>query len=333
MSDTTKIEWVDASFSPWIGCTKVSPGCAHCYAETLDARKLWSKETHWGKGVPRRPVSEAKWREPLAWNRKADPANRDILNPTPVQTVFPSICDWLDNEVPIEWLARFLKLIHDTPHLRWLLLTKRPELWNDRLVATMAHVDKEWLSGHCARSPLGEWIGRWIEAMVPQRGMASFPKNVWIGTSVENQKYADIRIPQLLAIPAVKRFLSVEPMLGPVNLGLLGTLPKTTHPNYTTAHTELHWVIFGGESGPGASPCNNQWIRDGVRQCREAGIAPFVKQLGAFCVTDEATPDAWPPGTELEAGCPQYSLVKLKHPKGGDMSEWPEDLRVREIPL
>lgn len=202
----TKIEWCDHSWSPWRGCTKVSAGCANCYAETLSKRnpKVLGE---WGRGKPR--VLAKNWGDPVKWNRRVD-ASLELAEPMGMKlkpvTVFPSLCDWLDEEVPVEWLARFLGLVYDTPNLNWLLLTKRPELWNDRLeaAALWAHggPPQEGYWGSC----IEEWLG------------GDPPLNVWVGASVEDQPNADRRIPELLKIPAVGRFLSLEPLLGPVEL-------------------------------------------------------------------------------------------------------------------
>lgn len=289
MSDTTKIQWADATFNPWIGCTKVSAGCAHCYAETRDRRLHGGK--HWGKDAPRSRTSAANWKGPVRWNSEV------AVHPDFRHKVFPSLCDWLDDEVPIEWLADFLVLIYETPHLDWLLLTKRPENFEGRLAAVCA-----WRR---SRTQIDLLSAAWKHRYEPQA-----PANVWVGVSVENQETADKRIPKLLKIPAAVRFLSVEPMLGPVDISLyLAT--GWTQPPYDDI---VDWVIFGGESGAGARPCSVDWIREGVKQCQAAGVTAFVKQLGAH----------------PRLGREDSQIIRDK--KGGDPAEWPADLRVREFP-
>lgn len=309
MSVNTKIEWCDHTFNPWIGCAKVSPGCAHCYAEALNHR--WGND-NWGNGKPRRRTSADNWRQPVKWNAEAgvDGWARVYRFGHRPRVFCASMADWLDDAVPIEWLADLLKLIRETPNLDWLLLTKRPENFHARL--------ESYNQLAAQRRPHG-FVG------------LGAPPNVWIGTSVEDQQRADERIPEFLKIPARVRFLSVEPMLGPIDLRFscfngsdsFGTMPG------------IHWAIFGGESGPKARPCNIEWIRDGVRQCRADGVAPFVKQLGADAYSDTAcncgrnSDGHW----KGPAACYQCGgRLNLKEPKGGDMSEWPEDLRVREFP-
>jgi protein gp37 len=293
MAQNSKIEWTDHTFNPWQGCMKVSPGCANCYAEARDKR--FSGGKHWGKGAPR--LLKKDWRDPVRWNQKAAKEIATSFHPrlsggtTILTTGRPrvfcaSLADWLDDEVPIEWLARLLKLIHDTPNLDWLLLTKRPQNWRSRVEKCRDILSLE-----------PKWITAWL--------LNTPPSNIWLGTSVEDQKRADERIPELLKIPARIRFLSVEPILEAINFSSAFRVPRSA----------LHWVIFGGESGPGARPCNIEWIRDGVRQCRAAGVAPFVKQLGSNPIM-EPGPITWP----------------CKDPKGGDPSEWPADLRIREFP-
>ena len=119
MAEVTGIAWTDSTFNPWIGCTKVGPGCDHCYAEALDKRHRWGGATHWGTGVPRKRTSPDYWRKPLAWNRKAAASGK------PWRVFCASLADVFDNEVPEEWRGDLWRLIRATPALTWLLLTKR----------------------------------------------------------------------------------------------------------------------------------------------------------------------------------------------------------------
>lgn len=307
----TKIEWCDFTFNPWIGCSKVSPGCANCYAETLMDKRYG--KVKWGKGRARIRTSESNWKLPLKWNREASKFAEAALgygtsvgmHPAKRQRVFcASLADWLDDEVPIEWLADLLKLIHDTPNLDWLLLTKRPENARTRTLSVMTY----WATH--GGGDAAAWLDGWRSGKNP-------PANVWVGTSVEDQARADERIPKLLKIPARVRFLSVEPLLGPIRFGAFSE----------DMMQGIHWAIFGGESGTGARPCKVEWIRDGVRQCKAAGVACFVKQLGAL-------PEITPQGYDPISGRVQATMrmFGIKDKKGGDMSEWPEDLRFREFP-
>lgn len=328
MSQTTSIEWCDATFNPWIGCTKVSPGCANCYAEGNVASKFMGIK--WGKEQKRRRTSESNWELPRRWNRAEErvraPDGADKKRP---RVFCASLADCLDHEVPIEWLADLLQLIHETPNLDWLLLTKRPENWGRRLMQVLAMQD--WRVED--RRLTGRFVEQWCVDEVA-------PANVWFGVSVEDHAWADERIPALLKIPARVRFLSVEPLLGPVEVckGSFLYRPEDSEPTdefrtspitgkrqmavrvSKTAERLLHWVIVGGESGPKARPCNVEWVRSVLGQCKAAGVPCFVKQLGSR--PDYGTPFDKPGGYQWP----------IKHPKGGDMNEWPEDLRIREMP-
>ncbi|MGH9603675.1 MAG: DUF5131 family protein, partial [Terriglobales bacterium] len=253
-------------FNPWRGCSKISPGCAHCYAETMSKRNPKVLGV-WGNQGTRPSASESSWHQPLRWNRLAEQEGRR-------HRVFcaslADVCE--DRRDFVGPRARLKELILDTPWLTWQLLSKRPEHF----------------------STLFDWtdIG----------GRGYWPENVWAMTSVENQEYAGRRIPELLRVPAHVRGLSVEPLLGPINLRFRSS-------RYAGNPKAISWVIIGGESGPRAQPCHLDWIRDLIRQCQEARVACFVKQLGS-----------------------NIQGLHLRDRKGGDPAEWPEDLRVREFP-
>jgi protein gp37 len=285
--ENSKIEWCDHTFNPWVGCSRVSPGCEHCYAEAQDKR--FGKD-RWGKGKLRSRTSNGNWDHVLSWNRGAERnmfrqcdvcghrefrkwdsslppgglsccSNKECVS-LPETDSFPvrprvfcaSMGDWLDDEVPIEWLADLLELITATPMLDWLLLTKRPENWKKRIQ------NAKMLGGSISQA-----IGLW-ELDVP-------PVNVWVGTTVEDQQRADERIPALLQIPARVRFLSCEPLLGTVDLYDTDWVDCMGHPN-------IQWVICGGESGPHARLMHPEWVRDIRDQCRTAKVPFFFKQWG-----------------------------------------------------
>lgn len=242
MGKNSKIEWTHHTFNPWIGCTKVSPGCANCYAEALiDTR--WGR-VKWGKGQPRSRTGKDYWLEPLKWQKAAEKSG------TRPRVFCASLADWLDDEVPAEWLFDLLTLIHKTPTLDWLLLTKRPEKWKERLAAAAAQ---------CTIDPLDitDRIYAWLEG-------ARLFRNVWIGTSAEDQTRWDERLPRLLAIPALIHFVSAEPLLGPIQMG-------RWHPD---------WIIVGGESGPKARPMHREWVESLRYECAEFDCSFFFKQWG-----------------------------------------------------
>ena len=227
------IAWTDHTFSPWHGCAKVSPACTNCYAETHDAR-FAGKTPHWGVNAPRRFFGDKHWNEPLNWNREAEKSGvRKRVFCASMADVF-ELRD--DLRAP---RARLFDTIAKTPNLDWLLLTKRPENF-----ATM-------LPWHTKMTP---W------------------SNVWLGTTVENQEWANVRLPFLLSARAVVHFISVEPMLGRIEL------PRYDQ-SMGRSHSPIDWVICGCESGPGARPQKLDDVRDLRDQCAEIGAAFFLKQL------------------------------------------------------
>lgn len=256
--ENSSIEWTDHTFNPWYGCTKVSPGCANCYAETLMDTRYG--KVKWGKGQPRVRTSSVNWKKPLQWNREAK--NADIRP----RVFCASLSDWLDDEIPCEWIMDLLLMISHTPALDWLLLTKRPQNWKMRLSEAAG------LASHSEKSEAMLTFLQWL--MDWQNGTP--PPNVWVGTSMEDQIRADERMPHLLTIPAKVRFLSCEPLLGRVDLAYsafngadsLGSIPG------------IHWVIAGGESGPGARPMMHEWAIDLRDQCQRAKVAFHFKQWG-----------------------------------------------------
>lgn len=283
MGEITKIEWTStrhadgtvtpgATFNPWIGCTKVSPGCQHCYAEAF-AKRYGKAE--WGPQAERVRTSAAYWQQPYAWNKKATAAGKRM------KVFCASLADVFEDNLQVaEWRASLWPMIEATDMLDWLLLTKRPENVNELVPA-------RWRN-----------VGRW-------------PSNVWIGTTVENQAMADKRIPELLEVPARVRFLSCEPLLGPVDLSGRTVEGVWIDPDYAALDYNLgdivrdegwpiHWVIAGGESGPYARPMNPAWVRGLRDQCVAAGVPFLMKQWGEWRPFDEkrdptlsmTTPDA-----------------------------------------
>lgn len=288
MAENSAISWTDHTFNPWIGCTKVSDGCKNCYAERdFDKRR---HVVEWGPGKPRHRTVASNWRKPRIWNAKAEKAG------TRPRVFCASLADWLDPEVPVAWLADLLALIQETPHLDWLLLTKRPELWRQRLAHVFGVELSENRGAERGRLQLA-WD--WFHAK-------NAPANVWIGTTVENQK-ATARIPHLLRIPARVRFLSCEPLLGPIDLRAVAR-PDDAYMN-TLGHTSvittieepddylywskkgIHWVICGGESGPNARPMHPDWARGLRDQCVAAGVPFHFKEWGEWA-PGECTPGA-----------------------------------------
>lgn len=268
MGTDTAIGWTDHTFNPWWGCTRVSPGCQHCYAETFAKR---TGNDVWGINADRRFFGDKHWDQPLAWNRAAHLAGTNAL-------VFcASMADVFEDRAElVEHRIRLFDLIRRTPWLTWQVLTKRPQ-----------NVNRMWDEA----KPVG-WTGRMF-------------LNMWIGTTVEDQQRADERIPELIEVQSKVRFLSCEPLLGPVDLsrwlglewmealrapgepmsfrgdggwGLdLFEAMRRTELSYSP---RIGWVIIGGESGPGHRPLDIAHAADLADQALTAGIPLFFKQIG-----------------------------------------------------
>lgn len=318
MSEQTKIPWCDSTINFWEGCSKVSAGCLNCYAEARDRRFTGGK--HWGPYAPRRKSKSAV---AMALRLNAKPwicdgcgaprsarGHRDSASlcrcgvsndRSHRRRIFSlSLGDWLDPEVPIEWLSEMLDTIRLCDAVEWILCSKRPELFIERTARALDSLnllsDK---SGRVGENwHLWDWIGNWR--------FGKPPANITLLASVENQAMADLRIPQLLAIPAARHGLSLEPLLGPVNL-------------YLERRQKLDWLIIGGESGPRSRPCNVAWIRSLIGQGKAAGVPVFVKQLGADPRHNDPT---------KESG--DCTWMNLRDKKGGDPSEWRVELRVQQ---
>lgn len=301
MAEDTKIGWCDATFNPWRGCTKVSPGCSHCYAEKHEKR---FGDVVWGPGGNRLVTSEANWHKPIRWNRDV----RDFKS-GPYRVFCASLCDVFEewdgfvshssgaplwrmekpNGHDYQWGAGFIldnpadgrllkldgvrqrlfELIDATPYLTWLLLTKRPE--------------------NIARM----WPKVTSYKYVPEAGsLNDYPMfhrpNVWLGTSCENQKTACERVPELLKCKhlAAKLFLSCEPLLGPIHLAEAHRT-NVKLPNWPNP-TRVDWVIAGCESGPERRDSEVVWFKELAEQCRLYGLPFFMKQMeiGGAVTTD-----------------------------------------------
>jgi len=291
MAAQTDIGWTDSTHNHWLGCTKISPACENCYAEALMDKRMHRAE--WGAGKPRVLTSEANRHKPLQWSRlpfyecadcgwrgsKAEEFGSVSINGDPVgfcthKNLIParrrvfcsSLADVFDNEVPAEWLADLLDLIRRTPNLDWMLLTKRIGNWRGRLKAALASIN-----GVGETIALRDWIQNWLNGIPPN--------NVWIGATICGQAEANRDVPKLLDVPAGVRFLSIEPMLGPIDLREAHMAPKRL--------PRVDWVITGGESGTSARPSSPQWFRSIRDQCAAVGVAYFHKQNGEWVSVSE----------------------------------------------
>jgi len=263
----TEIAWTERTWNPVRGCSLVSAGCTNCYAMRQAHR--FSKLEEPFEGLTRRTEHGPVWTGEV---RLVEEAIEEPLRwRKPCRVFVNSMSDLFHEEVPLWFVHEVFETMRAASWHTFQILTKRPE----RAV------------------------------MITEVGKPP-PRNIWLGTSIEDQATADKRIPLLLKTPAAVRWISYEPALGPV----------TIDPELLPF---LQWIVVGGESGPGARPCNLDWIRNIVRQCRAACVPVFVKQLGA---------NVWFGATQYGPASPKY----IRDRKGSDPAEWPEDLRVREYP-
>jgi len=252
---TTKIEWTESTWNPVSGCTKVSPGCANCYAERM-AKRLKAMGT---------PGYEDGFAVTLHPNRLADP----LRWKKPRMIFVGSMGDLFHEDVPDEFIWQVIETAYQAKQHVFQILTKRPERMRDVLTRSA------WWNNDT-------------------------PPNIWLGTSTENQETANERIPHLLDCPAAVRFVSAEPLLGPVNLaeylscdcvaaGRAGWEPGPVQQRELCQacggfpfRDSIDWVIVGGESGPGARPMKPDWVRSIRDECQAAGVSFFMKQMGGY---------------------------------------------------
>lgn len=292
MTANTKIEWADHTFNPWTGCTKVSPGCDHCYAESWAKR---SGHVEWGPYKARRRTTESYWQQPRKWNAQAAAEGRRY------RVFCASLADVFDNAVLFDWRLELFELIRATPHLDWLLLTKRIGNAAAMIEEVMRHID----IGHAPAFAAWPW------------------PNVWIGSTVVNQEEADRDILKLINTPAAKRFLSIEPMIGRITLTKVKRFPggacdreyidavngrawtdyagmglkgdKFAYPGVPFSGEGargIDWVILGGESGHGARPMQPEWVCTVRDDCEAAGVPFFFKQWGHWAPYDRGQVDS-----------------------------------------
>jgi protein gp37 len=314
----TSIEWTQETWNPTVGCDRISPGCAHCYAKTLHDKR--HRAVLDGAQLP------AQYLQPFeTLQLMPDRLDAPLRRKKPTTYFVNSVSDLFHEDVPETFILDVFSVMQRRPQHTFQILTKRA----DRM-----------------RTVVG-----WLARKFADVGEAFPLPNVWLGVSVENQHFADERIPQLLQTQAAVRFVSAEPLLEAINIRrwlsparcISTGIPMRPVPEKDLPG--LDWVIPGFESGANARPGQVVWIRSLVQQCAVAGVACFVKQLGAKPIDrndagfEGDTPTSWPMDTDVEDspnGCReeyQGAPVRVRlTKKGGDPAEWPEDLRVREMP-
>lgn len=297
----TTIEWTTPpgttkgeTWNPTVGCSRVSPGCENCYAEKIAHRGM----------SPQHKGLTVLGKHGVRWNGKINLVPSALEKPLrwrkPRGVFVDSMSDLFHPGVPFEYIAIVFGVMGARPQHTFQILTKRPERMVDFF---------QWFPGHI-KGPrhVPSYATKFLQEQVAAAPSTVWPlPNVWLGVSVEDQKRTH-RILDLVRCPAAVRFLSVEPMLESVDLGLAGMLRRRR--SYLPLSTMLHWVICGGESGGGARPFDVQWATDLLKQCQEHDVPFFMKQLGA----------------KPNLSGPQRSR------KGGDPAEWPPHLRVRQWP-
>jgi protein gp37 len=313
MADKSKIEWTDSTWNPIVGCTIVSPGCTNCYAmkwahSGMKAIKHYDGTTKvvnghaiWTGLVRQAP--EHILMAPLKWKKP----RRIFVN---------SMSDLFHEDVPDEWIDRVFAVMALCPQHVFQVLTKRSKRMREYMTALR---QADGICGPCME------IIEQARILRPSNlyNMTDWPlSNVWLGVSCEDQARADERIPDLLATPAAVRFVSAEPLLGPIDFArhIKIRMPSVHSP----VEVNLDWIIVGGESGSGSRHFDIGWARSIINQCKAAGVACFVKQLGSNPGTSKADLQIRPVDVGL--------VLPLKDRKGGDILEWPEDLRVRQMP-
>jgi protein gp37 len=360
MADRTKIEWTDATWNPIRGCTRVSEGCRNCYAEVMAGR--FSDPGQWGHGLAQRVALPGGGTD-HRWTGKVELVDAALDLPlrwrSPRRIFVNSTSDLFHEKVPDEWIDRVFAVMALAPQHRFQVLTKRPErmrrylsgaaqrrivgLYADRLAAR-GRGDLRIITLFdiaCDRIGLvAEFADADIVPRLRDRPLrAGWPlPNVWLGTSIEDHSTADDRIPHLLATPAAVRFLSAEPLLGPVALDMIltpemglyalsGIRSDGSGPSGFSKGPRIDWVICGGESGPGARPMHPDWARSLRDQCARDRVPFFFKQWGeweprrGFACPDDLPRDGW---HHFDPECSMRRVGKKNAGRLLDGREWNE---------
>jgi protein gp37 len=351
VSQGTGIQWTQATWNPLSGCTPVSPGCLNCYAATMAHRLAAMGQEKYAGLTVEKPGPGGTTRHVFngVVRLEEDALGEPLRRRLPTTWFVNSMSDLFHEKVPVEYIVKVLAVAAMKPEHVFQILTKRPE----RMAEVMNFRGLRGLILEAAEAmyygvapTVKEARARVVWRQVLDARAGSWPlPNVHLGTSCEDQARADERVPHLLRCPAAVRFLSCEPLLGAIDLRLAPMkLPEDVRPVWERIaamadEPRIDWAIVGGESGAldKIRPCNLAWVRSIVAQCRAVGVPVFVKQLGSgpFSV-DEERKHAWG-RVAVSAHALAFDgwtldSTRLKDAKGGDPAEWPEDLRVREMP-
>lgn len=285
MADGSSIEWTDATWQPITGCSIVSPGCTNCYAMKLAGGRLRHHPSR--KGLTNDSKAGPVWNGEVRFNEKW------LLQPLewkqPRRIFVCAHGDLFHESVPDEWIDQVFAVMALSPQHTFQVLTKRAGRMRDYFAK---------LQDTCERD---DRLGRLIRAVSVDDDACLKIKwplaNVWLGVSTERQQEADERIPLLLQTPAAVRFISAEPLLGPIDLTNLGDATMSLNAFTGEARHllgmrdktagKLDWIIAGGESGKGARPMHPDWVRSLQDQCKAAGVEFFFKQWGQWKPLDQ----------------------------------------------
>jgi len=303
----SSIEWTTETWNPVTGCSRISDGCTNCYAEKMTKRLEAMGQVKYAgllNAQGRFNGTVKTWDDALQIPLKTKKPTTYFVN---------SMSDLFHANLPDEFIDKVFAVMALCPQHTFQILTKRPERMRNYFAPANRTVDRGFNLAAWLDHNYGEAA---IDAVLESRKKSVCPSNVWLGVSVEDQKAADERIPLLLQTPAAIRWLSVEPLLGPVDLTqhlkCESCIDRSVH---WCGDPVVDWVVVGGESGPGARDCDIHWIRSVVEECKAAEVPVFVKQLGA----------------KPFMGVKGFGPV-IKNKKGGDIAEFPPDLQIREFP-
>jgi protein gp37 len=310
----TTIEWTDETWNPFVGCSKISPGCTNCYAilqayrNSAMAQKMINPgRMRYYEGLTQKTGDRIDWTGKVQFVPEA--LEIPVHWKKPRRVFVDSMSDLFHETIPFEQIDQVFAVMALTHHHTYQVLTKRAD---ERML--------EYLRGannrvRIAAVDMGRSLG--VDHADIESCQWNWPlPNVWLGATTETQKEADKRIPLLLQTPAAVRFLSCEPLLEKINLRIGNTQQDAIARRIrgeSHQRVRLDWVIIGGESGPRARPFNLDWARSLLQQCHDVNISAFVKQLGSN-VFDESG-----------------ARIKLRNRKGANVQEWPLDLQVREM--
>lgn len=300
MSNTTQIQWTDATWNWLTGCSRISAGCKNCYAHRAAARYAANPK------LPQYTEEISKWNGTVELVESQ--LNKPLRRRKPTKFFTCSMSDIFHESVPFEWIDLAFGIMALCPQHTFQVLTKRPE----RMLSWSKQTHRDnWVNAvnKYAEQHVDKLVDGTIKLDTSIRDPALTLPNVWLGVSVENQQSVDERIPILLEVPAAARFISAEPLIGEIDLGHY--LCDYWRQGLTIGNY-LDWVIVGGESGIGARECHLGWIKSTIRQCESAKTAVFVKQLGRVWAEESRT----------------YCVDS----KGGNPDGWPQEFRVRQFP-